>query len=339
MKRPFSGGGKGPPRSDRPAASRPESGRPNAARPNAGRSSVPRGKSARSAPTGVGRLSEHTADSPRTKYPKPHGQRPLHHTARGAAPRVARPGADAMQAGDKLQRIAGLPAVEALFAVAPDHIEKLYFEPAHKGALGEICVALAQARRSYRIVPGNELEKIAGTPMHGGVVALARPRPLLQFDPVAAAAWAADREVILILDGVGNPHNLGAIARTAAFLGVRRLVLSRHAGQALPSDSSYRVAKGGLDRMEIYVADALPAALNRLKKSYHVIGTALSQAEPLSKLRRDGRPAAIVLGNEEDGLPPATLAACETVVTIEGPGLMQSMNVAVTAAILMHALR
>ncbi len=241
--------------------------------------------------------------------------------------------------GEKLMRVAGLPAVLALHATAPERIEKLFYEPVHKGALGDLCVTLALARRPYKIVAGPELEKIAGTAMHGGVVALAQPRALLRFDPAAAIIWAADREMILVLDGVGNPHNLGAIARTAAFLGVRRLVLSGHTGQALPSDASHRVAKGGLERMEIYRADALPNALMALRKHYLVVGTALQQAQGLDALKRDARPVALVLGNEEDGLPRATLAACEAVVTIPGSGLVQSLNVAATAAILMHGLR
>ena len=57
-----------------------------------------------------------------------------------------------------------------------------------------------------------------------------------------------------------------------------------------------------------------------------------------SALRRAERPLALVLGNEEHGLPPATLAACEAIVTIPGSGLVQSLNVAASAAILLHAL-
>jgi TrmH RNA methyltransferase len=58
--------------------------------------------------------------------------------------------------------------------------------------------------------------------------------------------WARDGKPILVLDGVGNPHNLGAIARSAAFLGVERVVLADRAEQAVPSDASYRSRKAGL---------------------------------------------------------------------------------------------
>jgi RNA methyltransferase, TrmH family len=201
-----------------------------------------------------------------------------------------------------------------------------------------MCLLLAETRRSYRLVPSDEMAKVSGTAMHGGVVALAHPRPLLSFVPEAVADWAAEGGMLVVLDGVGNPHNLGAIARTAAFMGVKRLLLSRHDGQALPSDAAYRVAKGGLEWLDVFVTGDLPAALAALRPHFQVTGTALERATPLADLKRDARPVALVLGNEEEGLPRATLTACETVLTLPGSGHVQSLNVAVTAGILMFAL-
>ncbi len=142
-----------------------------------------------------------------------------------------------------------------------------------------------------------------------------------------------------MLDGVGNPHNLGAIARSAAFFGVKRLVLSDHPAQALPSDASYRVAEGGLEHLAVYRATNVGAALRRLAGSYRVLGTALERGTPLAALAPAALPAALVLGNEETGLPHATLAACDEIVTIAGAGQIQSLNVSVSAGILLYALR
>jgi TrmH RNA methyltransferase len=239
----------------------------------------------------------------------------------------------------KLLHIAGLPAVQSLFARDPRRIERLLFEAGHRQALYDICAALALRHKPFRQASAAELARIAGTPMHGGVVALAAPKPISLLDPAEAAKWAANGEPLLILDGVGNPHNLGAIARTAAFLGHSRLVLSDHPEQALPSDAAYRVAKGGLEHLELYRADRLPARLHRLTDSYRVVGAALSEkGRPPEHFRASARPIALVLGNEEGGLSAATLAACPEIVTIPGSGAMQSLNVAATAAILIHAL-
>jgi TrmH RNA methyltransferase len=235
-------------------------------------------------------------------------------------------------------RVAGLAAVAALFARAPERVERLFFVPELGRDVGRFCQALGRMHKPYRQVDAEELARIAGTAMHGGVVALAKPRPVIAFDPAEASSWAAAAPLLVILDGVGNPHNLGAIARTAAFLGIDRLVISDDPAQAGPSDAAYRVAEGGLEYVQLFRAGHLPAALQTLKSGYRVVGTALGRGRKVDALPRD-RAIAIVLGNEERGLSPATLQACDEVATIAGSGWVQSLNVAATAAILMHALR
>jgi RNA methyltransferase, TrmH family len=167
---------------------------------------------------------------------------------------------------------------------------------------------------------------------------VAEPRPVPALDAAEAARWAAEDKPLLLLDGIGNPHNLGAIARTAAFFGVKRMVLSDHPEQAMPSDASYRVAEGGLEHVAVYRATGLAEALRRLRRSFRVLGTALEAGRPLESLAAADRPVALVLGNEETGLPRATLAACDEIVTISGSGFVQSLNVSVSAGILLYAL-
>jgi TrmH RNA methyltransferase len=75
-----------------------------------------------------------------------------------------------------------------------------------------------------------------------------------------------------------------------------------------------------------------------LRGAYRVVGAAPGEHTPLSALRQAGKPVALILGNEEDGLLRATLNACDDIVAIPGAGRVQSLNVAATAAILIHAL-
>lgn len=239
----------------------------------------------------------------------------------------------------ELLRVCGLNAVRALFARDPGRVERLFFAARLEPELAPFCRALAAARKPYRQVGAEELARVAGTVLHGGVVAVARPRPPLAAAPEAAAGWAADGLPLLVLDGIANPHNLGAIARSAAFFGVPRIVLAERGEQALPSDASYRVAEGGLDRVRLYRA-SLPVLLPGLRRSYRVIGAAAEGGAPPVP-RRDGRPAALVLGNEEHGLDPATRALCEEIATLPGTapeGGVQSLNVAAAAAILLYLL-
>lgn len=276
---------------------------------------------------------------PRGRPPHPSRAR-----SRTAAPATSpAPSAPEPTESRKLFRVAGLAAVSALFTHEPERVERLFFDERLKPAVGAFCKAMAAARKPYRMVEAEELAKVAGTVLHGGVVALMAPRTLPLFDTEAARRAT---EPLLILDGVGNPHNLGAILRTAAFFGLPRVLISDHPGQALPSEAAYRVAEGGFEWVVLERAPTLPAVLKRLRASHRVFGTALDQTRPTVDAgalmgwrgKQGAKPPAVVLGNEEDGIPPATLAACEAVLTIPGSGRVQSLNVAATAAILIHAL-
>jgi TrmH RNA methyltransferase len=236
----------------------------------------------------------------------------------------------------ELLRICGLGAVQALFDRDPGRVERLFFEPALRGELDACCQELARAHKPYRQVDSAELARIAGTVLHGGAVAVARPRPLVDLDPKAARTWSQDGKPILILDGIGNPHNLGAIARTAAFFGLARMVLADRPDQALPSDAAYRVAEGGLEYVALYRARP-PTALGALRHAYRIVGTSLAAGSAEIDLTGD-RPVALILGNEITGLDAATLALCDEVVRITGSGHVQSLNVANAAAILIYLL-
>jgi TrmH RNA methyltransferase len=240
---------------------------------------------------------------------------------------------------EKVVRIAGLPAVEALFKRAPERALRLFYEDRMVPKVGDFCAWLAGLRRPYRLVDADELAKIAGTVLHGGIVAIAEPKIIRAFDLEEALNWAVLGEPLAILDGIGNPHNLGAIARTLAFFGFRRLVISDHPAQASLSDAAYRIAEGGLEFLEVYRVTQLPRTLEQLGRHFRIVGTALGRGKPLEALGNDHRPAALVLGNEEDGLGRATLSMCELVVTVPGVGTVQSLNVSATAAILAYALR
>jgi TrmH RNA methyltransferase len=238
----------------------------------------------------------------------------------------------------KLLRVTGLPAVSALFATAPERVEKLFFDHKNKLQAGAFCSLMARSRRPYHLAEADELERVAGTKLHGGIVALAEPLPVQTFDPAEAARWASEQRLLLVLDGVSNPHNFGAIVRTAAFLGIPRIVLSDHSSQALPSDSSYRVAEGGMEHVRLYRAARFTRALAKLRESHRVVATDAKGGKVLGDLKRTERPFALILGNEEHGLAPETLAACDETLTIPGSGAVQSLNVAATAAILIYAL-
>jgi TrmH RNA methyltransferase len=237
--------------------------------------------------------------------------------------------------GPEPDRICGPAAVAALFARRPQAVLRLFYLPTRRAEAGPLCALLARTRKPYREVPAAELAKIAGTAHHGGIVAVAAPRAV----PALPAAEALPATLLPVLDGIGNPHNLGAIARSAAFFGCQALVVSGDPRQAGLSDSAWRTSEGGLEALSLYRATDLPATLAALAPRFLTVAAVARGGEPPEALAGDARPVALVLGNEEQGLAASTIAACARQVTLPGSGAVESLNVSVAAAVLMHALR
>jgi TrmH RNA methyltransferase len=234
--------------------------------------------------------------------------------------------------------LCGLPAVRSRFRRQPDSIVRLFFDRATAPQLGLICRALAGARKVYRQVEPAELAKIADSVHHGGVVAIVRVDPPRVATAGAAAQWARRGENLVVLDRIGNAHNLGALVRTAGFLGVPRVVISAESGSARPSPAAFRVAEGAMDAVELWTVPAIAPFLRTLAaQGFDVVGAATRGGSP-SDLKAGAGPWALVLGNEESGMAPDVAAACGRLVTIAGGGQVESLNVSAAAAILMHEL-
>ena len=229
-------------------------------------------------------------------------------------------------------RICGANAVAALFARRPDSIVRLFYTEEAKMTAGPLCAAMAQMHKPYRLLPDDEMARAANTPHHGGICAIATERPLGMMDFVRVPR----HPLILVLDGVGNPHNLGAIARSAAYFGVGAMVLHDMPLQAMPSDASYRVAEGGLEHLDVFRTRNLRKALLALDPHYRTVAATLGDdAVPVASLPRD-RPVALVLGNEERGVGFEALETCRRRVRIPALGPVQSLNVAQAASVLMY---
>lgn len=235
--------------------------------------------------------------------------------------------------------LCGLAAVRARFERDPSSIVRLYFDLPRAKKVGAMCRALAAARKVYRCVEPSELERIADTVHHGGIVAVVEDTRPPAPTPGDAAVWCGRNENLVILDRIGNAHNLGAIVRTAAYFGVPRVIISGDAAAARPGAAAYRVAEGGMDAVEICSTPAMPAFLRTLSEAgYDVVGAATRGGTAGAQRVRHGGPWALVLGNEEHGLAPAVEAACTRLVTIPGSGRVESLNVSAAAAILIHDL-
>ncbi len=143
---------------------------------------------------------------------------------------------------------------------------------------------------------------------------------------------------VLVLDRVGNAHNLGALIRTAAYLGVNQIVIADAPESARPNDAAYRVAEGGMEQVTVWLARDLARLIGDLRAAGYMVMAAATRGGRLQSAKSANQPMALVMGNEEHGIAPMVAAACTRQVTIPGTGAVESLNVSVAGAILMWEL-
>lgn len=219
---------------------------------------------------------------------------------------------------------------------------RLFHAPAHSAPLAEVLRDLARRRTPFRAADDAELARVAGSRAHQGLVAVLHLPVSRTLSPDGVQAWAAAPGLALLLDGVENPHNIGALARTAAFLGVRDLAVAGPGAAALHSGAVYRTAEGA---MESLTAWRLEAAAPCIRAFVAAGGTAVAldvagtaDLGLVSGWARQ-RPCLLVAGGEERGMAPTALAACSLRVRIAGSTAVQSLNVSVATALALFALR
>lgn len=234
------------------------------------------------------------------------------------------------------QRVYGFNAVQAVFARRPEAIRKLYLAQARIPQLQPLLKWCVAQRVGYRVVDEADLGRLAGSGHHEGVIAdvLRAPvPPLADWLP----ALGAGRQCLLWLDGVGNPHNLGAILRAAAHFGVAAVLLPEHAPGL--SGAAARVAEGGAEAVPLVRLGPPRDAIERLRGAgFRLAATVVRGGDDLFAAALPAR-LVYVLGAEGEGMDPALAAACDLRLSIPGTGAVESLNVAAATAVLLAAWR
>lgn len=240
-----------------------------------------------------------------------------------------------------LEPVCGVHAVGSVFHCKPFIVERLYFEAELAPLFGDICKFLAKEKKPYNQVEFEELARQGGTSRHGGVVAIVRRRQPELASTKAAEFWAKEGMPLLVLDGVGDPEDLGRLARTAAYFGVEKFLIAASRKQARPNEVAYRAARGGLDMVDLRLVENVPSFLKGVRKTHFVIGVDL-EAPPLPEHmaicpeEEVDKPIAIVVGDQETGLLESTKQECSVLVGIPGSGAIDRLDVAAEAALLMQ---
>jgi len=230
-------------------------------------------------------------------------------------------------------RLYGLNAVQAVFARRPGAIRKLYLAQSRIPALKPLLAWCVQQRVGYRVVDEADLDRLAASSHHEGVVA-----DVLRDEPAPLSAWLGtlrgDAPALAIwLDGVGNPHNFGAILRSAAHFGAAVLLPSR--SPLALSGAAARVAEGGAEAVPLVRLPETATALEQLRAAgFTLAATVVRGGDDLFAARLPAR-LVYVMGAEGEGMDAALAAACDQRLSIPGSGAVESLNVAAATAVLL----
>ena len=196
------------------------------------------------------------------------------------------------------------------------------------------------AREAGAVVDRRKLDQMSPTGAHQGIVAMAAAHDYSTLDDMLAlAARRGEAPLLVLCDELSDPHNLGAIIRSAECAGAHGVVIPKRRSVALTAVVA-KAAAGALEYMPVARVTNLSAAMETLqKKGLWVFGTAAEGATPLYEADLRG-PAAIVIGAEGDGMSRLVAERCDYKVSIPLRGQISSLNASAAAAVLLYeALR
>jgi 23S rRNA (guanosine2251-2'-O)-methyltransferase len=233
----------------------------------------------------------------------------------------------------------GLHAVGAVIERSPERLLELWMaEPRRDARATSLRERAEAAGIRVQTVSGDSLAKLAGEVAHQGAVAAVRPlKPWDEHDLVGAIGGLGDA-LLLVLDGVTDPHNLGACLRSADAAGAHAVVIPKD--RAATVDGVVRkVAAGAAEFVPVATVTNLARVLDLLKeRGIWVVGTDGEAPQTLYEADLN-RPLALVLGAEGDGMRRLTRERCDFLVRIPMAGQVESLNVSVAAGIALFEAR
>lgn len=235
--------------------------------------------------------------------------------------------------------IAGINAVAAALEAGQDLAEVLIDGKAKNPRLAEIGSAAKAAGVALRYVPLDQIERQAAGARHQGVIARVQSTRSYDERDLEALIEAAEKPLLLILDGVQDPHNLGACLRSAAAAGATAVIVPKDRAATL-TPTARKVAAGGAERVPLVRVTNLARCMKDLQDAgIWIVGLAGEAESSLYAIDLKG-PMAIAMGGEGEGLRRLTREHCDYLAKIPMASGMESLNVSVAAGIsLFEALR
>lgn len=254
-----------------------------------------------------------------------------------AAQRAAEADADLLRAYSdtprppREQRIHGLNACLALFAKRPADLRKVWLLESRIPQLKAVLAHCVAHRIGYTVVGDEDLQKLSASAHHEGVVFGAVPAVEANLSDWLRTLPPGP-QLAIWLDGVGNPHNLGAILRSAAHFGVAGLLLPKESALAV-SGAAARVAEGGAERVPVVRLGRADNSLAQLTSAgFQSVATVVRGGKPLYGAVLPER-LLLLMGAEQTGIDPALAEATAMRLAIPGSGAVESLNVAAATAV------
>ncbi len=237
--------------------------------------------------------------------------------------------------------IYGLHAALAALRQSPERVDALWLDAGrHDRRIAAVIETAVAARIKFHKVPRAKLDELTGGASHQGVVARIRLVPPRSENDLAAFLGAiGSTPFLLVLDGVQDPHNLGACLRSAEAAGAHAVILPRDNAASL-TPTVHKVASGAAERVPVFQVVNLARALGHLKEAgVWIVGAAADAPQSLYDTDLTG-PLALVLGGEGKGLRRLTREHCDVLASLPVLGEVASLNVSVAAGVCLYeALR
>lgn len=236
------------------------------------------------------------------------------------------------------QILSGFHAVKARLKHAPDSFKEVYLDSSRQDArMLNLIDQLERAKIRWLNADNKRLDKLSHGVKHQGVIAFVKARPLaITIDEVLDAVEDNNETpLLLILDGVTDPHNLGACMRTADAAGVHAVIAPKDRAVGLNA-TVQRVACGAADTVPYITVTNLARTMRSLRKrDIWLVGTSDTAENSIHSI--DGKRAmAWVMGAEGDGMRRLTTETCDELVAIPMLGSVESLNVSVASAVCLY---
>ena len=203
-------------------------------------------------------------------------------------------------------------------------------------ALARLCAMAKEAGAVVVPTDRRKLDFMSATGAHQGIIAMVAAHNYASIDDILKkAADAGENPLIVICDELSDPHNLGAIIRTAECAGAHGVIIPKRRSVGLTAVVG-KVSAGALEYLPVARVSNITAAIDTLKKAgVWVYGTAAEGSTTLYKADLKG-PAAIVIGNEGQGMSRLVAESCDFKVSIPMNGSISSLNASAAAAIMLY---